>query len=219
MTGRKTITRRRVLTGVLSAVGAGALLCVGGGILATRAPATPWITTHCGDEDKMSDKILVTYASRAGSTAGVAEAIGRALCDMGLAADVLPAKGVRDLSAYRAVVVGSAIYVGRWLGDAAKLVEAQQAALRSKPVAYFSVCLTAKDDTEEARNTMATFTAPQRALVTPAAEAHFAGALDFSTQSFLNRMIVKAMKAPQGDFRDFEAIRAWAQGLPAALGL
>jgi menaquinone-dependent protoporphyrinogen oxidase len=57
----------------------------------------------------MNDKILVTYASRAGSTAGVAEAIGKTLVENGAQVDVLPMKNVKDLTPYRVVVAGSAI--------------------------------------------------------------------------------------------------------------
>ncbi len=55
----------------------------------------------------MSNKILVTYASRAGSTQGVAEAIGKSLADGGAAVDVRPMRDVQDLTPYRAVVAGS----------------------------------------------------------------------------------------------------------------
>ena len=66
----------------------------------------------------MSQKILVTYASRTGSTVGVAEAIGKTLIEGGAQVDVLPMKEVTDLSAYRAVVAGSAIQAGHWLPEA-----------------------------------------------------------------------------------------------------
>ena len=66
----------------------------------------------------MNDKILVTFASRAGSTAEVAKAIGKALSDSGAQVDVLAMRDVQDLAPYRAVVAGSAIRKKKWLPEA-----------------------------------------------------------------------------------------------------
>ena len=66
----------------------------------------------------MSNKILVTYASRAGSTAGVAEAIGKTLIEGGAQVDVLPIQEVKDLTPYQSVVAGSAIQNKQWLPEA-----------------------------------------------------------------------------------------------------
>jgi menaquinone-dependent protoporphyrinogen oxidase len=90
----------------------------------------------------MSNKILVTYASRFGSTTGVAEAIGKTLAEQGVRVEVLPMKEVIDLAAYQAVVAGSAINGGEWLPEALQFVQAHQAELRNKPFAAFLVCMT-----------------------------------------------------------------------------
>ncbi|OQY21531.1 MAG: hypothetical protein B6I35_08255 [Anaerolineaceae bacterium 4572_32.2] len=128
----------------------------------------------------MSDKILVTYASKCGSTSEVAEAIGKVLCDKGAAADVRPAKDVADASDYQAVVVGSAIRAGQLLPPATKFVETHQGALSRVPVAYFVVCLTMKDDTEENRRTVAAYLDPVREMVQPVEVGLFAGAMNYS---------------------------------------
>ncbi len=91
-------------------------------------------------------KILVAYASRYGSTAEVAQAIGAQLSQRGATVDVCSVADVRDLASYDAVVVGSAIRMGQWLGAATKFVEANQAALRQVPVAFFTLHILALGD-------------------------------------------------------------------------
>lgn len=211
------ITRRRFLKVAGGTVGAGALACVGLGILATRSPEVEFAESSCGEEN-MGDKILVAYASRAGSTGEVAEAIGEVLCDADAAVDVRLAKDVTDVSPYRAVVVGSAIYMGRWMSEAVKFVETHRDALSRVPVAYFTVCLTMKDDTEENRRTVAAYLDPVREVVQPVDVGLFAGRLDSSMLSFFYRLIIKMMKQPEGDYRNWEAIRAWAGELVPLLG-
>ena len=97
----------------------------------------------------MAKRLLVAYASASGFTAGVAEKIGQTMQDEGVVVDVKRAKQVKDLAQYDAVVVGSGIRAGRVLGEAVKFLERFQAPLADKAVAYFVVCLTMKDDTEE----------------------------------------------------------------------
>ena len=158
-------------------------------------------------------KVLVAYATKAGTTGEVAEAIGAELCNAGLAAEVLPAKEVQDLSPYDAVVIGSPIYVGKWLGDAAEFVARHQAALQQKPTAYFLACMTLHDDTAENRATVGAYLQPQRDLVTPLAEGQFVGTFVPQQHPLPFRLMMKLMKSPSGDLRDWEAIRAWAQEL------
>src|SRR5512139_1369779 len=90
----------------------------------------------------MSDKILVTYASRLGSTAGVAEAIGKTLMDNGAQVEVRRMEDVTDLTPYSGVVAGSAIRNKQWLPEAVQFVQTHQAALQQKPFAAFLVCMT-----------------------------------------------------------------------------
>ena len=90
----------------------------------------------------MSNKVLVTYASRTGTTAGVAEAIARILAEGGALVDVRPMTEVTDLTPYQAVVAGSAIQGKRWLPEAMQFMQTHQAALRRQPFAAFLVCMT-----------------------------------------------------------------------------
>ncbi|HUX75522.1 MAG TPA: flavodoxin domain-containing protein [Anaerolineae bacterium] len=221
MNKQPRINRRRFLKLAGGAVGAGALACGGLATLGLRQPAIEFAEPSCGEEENIGDRILVAYASRAGSTGEVAGAIGEVLCDGGATVDVRLAKGVTDVGPYRAVVVGSAIYMGGWMSEAAKFVETHRDALSRVPVAYFAVCLTMKDDTEENRRTVAAYLDPVREQVPqvqPADVGLFAGTLDYDKLPLLYRLIVKAMEQPEGDFRNWEAIRAWAGELVPHLG-
>jgi menaquinone-dependent protoporphyrinogen oxidase len=87
----------------------------------------------------MSQQILVTFASRAGSTAGVAEFVGETLAEKGYQVEVQPMRAVKDLAPYQAVVVGSAIQNRQWLPEAVDFVLTHRAALAQRLCAMFSV--------------------------------------------------------------------------------
>lgn len=161
----------------------------------------------------MGDRVLIAYASAAGSTAEVAEAIGQELRDLGADVEVRAAKELKDLSAYKAVIVGTGIRMGKLFSDATKFVEKNQNTLRQVPVALFVVCMTMKDDTEESRRTVTAYLDPLREMVEPVEVGLFAGALDYSRLRFPWSQLMKAAKneVPEGDFRDWAAIRAWAR--------
>jgi menaquinone-dependent protoporphyrinogen oxidase len=172
----------------------------------------------------MMNKILVTYASRAGSTAGVAEAIGKTLTENGAQVDVLPMKDVRDLNQYRAIVAGSAIRGAKWLPEAMQFMQAHQAALSRKPFAAFMVCITlAMPNGEKYRGGLTDWLKPVRELVRPISEGYFAGALGFAKlpitpNTLLMRVAVALGVFPLGDHRNWNAIRAWADDLAVKLG-
>jgi menaquinone-dependent protoporphyrinogen oxidase len=129
-------------------IAAAASALVSGGFHAPRLSASgAGIADTCDGNEAIPKKVLIAYASRAGSTAEVAEAIGQVLRGRGFPADVLPAGQVFGVSTYRAVIIGSAIRMGRWLPEAARLVERNQAALARIPAAFFSVCLTMQKKT------------------------------------------------------------------------
>lgn len=159
----------------------------------------------------MSDKILIAHATKAGSTGEVAEAIAEELRSGGAEVDVRPANDVKKVSAYTAVIVGSAIRMGKLLSDATKFVKKHEKTLNELPVAYFVVCMTMKDDTEENRRTVESYLDPMREVVEPVDMGLFAGAINYSKLSFPARTISKAMKVSEGDFRDWDAIRDWTR--------
>ena len=172
----------------------------------------------------MNDKILVTYASRTGSTAGVAEAIGKTLIDSGTQVDVIPMKDVKDLAPYRAVVAGSAIRKSKWLPEAMQFIQTHRAVLAQKPFAEFTVCITlAMSNSDQYRSVVAGWVEPVRARVKPLSEGLFAGLLDFSKLPLnLDTLLLRAAVAfgifPRGDHRDWNAIRAWSEELKPILG-
>jgi menaquinone-dependent protoporphyrinogen oxidase len=166
----------------------------------------------------MSDKILVTYASRTGSTAGVAEAIGKTLSESGAQVEVRPMEDVKDLAPYRAVVAGSAIQSAQWLPEAMQFMRTHRAALAQKPFAAFLVCMTLTISNGKYRAQVADWLQPVRELVKPVSEGLFAGALDISkVPSFSDRLKFRLSVAfgvwSEGDHRDWNAIRAWAESI------
>jgi menaquinone-dependent protoporphyrinogen oxidase len=168
----------------------------------------------------MNDKILVTYATAAGSTAEVAQAIGEAISGDDGAADVRKVKEVKDLSPYRAVIVGSGVRRGRVYRAALAFLKQHRVALSRMPVAYFIVCMSAKDDTEEGRAQVAFYVEQMRTKaprVQPVDVGLFAGKMDFKTLSMPSRLIIEALKGEEGDFRDWDAIRDWASSVAPAL--
>ncbi len=171
----------------------------------------------------MKNKILVTYASRAGSTAGVAEAIGKTLTEKGDRVDVLRMQDVNDLAPYTAVVAGSAIQNKQWLPEAMQFLKDHQADLAQKPCMVFLVCMTlAMRNGETYRPFVAEFLAPVRALVKPVSEGLFAGVLDISkvpssSDRLKFRLSVLFGVWKEGDHRDWNAIRSWAESLPQFL--
>lgn len=166
----------------------------------------------------MNGRILVTYASRSGATAGVAGAIGQRLAAAGAQVDVLPMGDVYDLAGYSAAVAGSSIQGGRWLPEALQFIQQHQAALARQPFAAFLVCMTLAMNNGDYRAQVAGWLAPVRALVRPVSEGLFAGALDIAkVPSFADRLKFRLSVAAgvwsEGDHRDWNAIHAWAEEL------
>jgi menaquinone-dependent protoporphyrinogen oxidase len=220
----KPISRRNFIK--ISGVILGGAALVGTGLIDLDTPQTAIdLPEYHFGENKMSNKILVTYASRHGSTVGVAEAIGKALAEGGAAVDVLPVQEVKDLESYGAVVAGSAIQGGEWLPEAMQFVQTHQAELSRKPFAAFLVCMTmTMKDAEKYRSGISGWLEPVRTLVKPASEGLFAGALDINKiPSFGDRLKFKLSVLfgvwTEGDHRDWKAIRQWAKSLqPLLLG-
>jgi menaquinone-dependent protoporphyrinogen oxidase len=167
----------------------------------------------------MNGRVLVAFASKYGATQEIATAIGEVLRNAGLKVEVLQADRVTDVSAYRAVVLGSAVYMGQWRKEAVALLEAHEKALSERPVWLFSSGPSGKGDPVEL---MSGWKFPEAQK--PIAErihardtALFHGSLDPEKLSLPEKLILKGIKSPLGDFRDWEAVRAWARAIALAL--
>jgi menaquinone-dependent protoporphyrinogen oxidase len=174
----------------------------------------------------MSNKILVAYATFTGSTAEIAEAIGKILAEGGASVDVRPMKEVTDLTPYRAVVLGSAIQKSQWLPEAMTFVQTYQKELAQKPTAIFLVCLTlamkSKVAREKSKTTVVEWLKPVRDLIHPVSEGYFAGILNISKIPYWGarlgfRISVWTGVWSEGDHRDWSAIHTWAREVATKL--
>lgn len=151
----------------------------------------------------------MVYATRAGSTEDIARFMGTVLRERGYAVDVLAVNYQPDPAPYDAVLLGSAIRAAQWLPEAIAYLMTYRETLLRKRLCYWTVCLTLEQDTPANRATVSEYLKPVRAILPAHAEGFFAGTMDYKKLSLPVRMLVKAMKAPQGDFRQWDRIRAW----------
>jgi menaquinone-dependent protoporphyrinogen oxidase len=171
-------------------------------------PEIQFPTTTFGERNKMNKRILVTYASQAGSTAEIAKAIGKKIADHGFLTDVKPMMDVSQISEYEAVVAGSAIHGGKWLPEGIKFIKSNRSALQKVPFAAFMVCITlGMKNAEQYQEGVRAWMEPVRAIVRPNREGYFAGSLDFkqmpfSVNALAMRAAVKMGALPKGDHGD-----------------
>ncbi len=151
--------------------------------------------------------VLVSAASKHGSTAEIATAVARVLQERGLAVDVRPVENVTLVDGYEAVVLGSAVYAGHWMESARRLAEVQAGALASRPVWLFSSGPVG-DPPKPEENPVDV----SALLEQTGARDHrvFAGKIDKHGLGLAEKAIVLALRAPAGDFRDWAAIEEWA---------
>jgi menaquinone-dependent protoporphyrinogen oxidase len=170
-------------------------------------------------EDDMENQILVAYATKYGATADIAEKIGQVLREAGLSVEVLPADRVGDITAYEAVVLGSAVYIGRWRKEAAKFLKTNVQVLAQKPVWLFSSGPTGEGNPVELTQGWQFPGALQELAdqVRPRDAALFHGSVDVEKMSFMEKWMIKNVKSPTGDFRDWDAISAWAAAIATDL--
>lgn len=164
----------------------------------------------------MTNRILVTYATRAGATREVAEFIAQVLRVAGAEVDVRLARQVFDLSVYDSVVLGTAIRRGHPLPEAIGFAQRHQVELRGMPVAYFTLGVTMIEDTPQNRQAATEFVQPLLHIKQPVSLGLFAGKVDHTRLSQPIRFFLSFVKAgpmSDGDHRDWTLIRRWADEL------
>jgi len=171
------------------------------------------------DKARIDKQVLVTYASKHGATAEIAEKIGQVFCQAGLRTDVLPVGYVKDLTPYQAVVLGSAVYIGQWRKDAAKFLQIHEILLAQRQVWLFSSGPTGKRDPKKIQKDqrLPESLQPVADRIQPHDIAVFHGNLDMKKLNFIEKTMIKKVNAPPGDFRDWETITTWATGIVEVL--
>ena len=167
----------------------------------------------------MNTQVLVIYATKYGATAEIAEKIGQVLSQAGLHTDVLPADRVSNLSSYKAVILGSAVYMGGWRKEAAKFLKVNEKVLAGQLVWLFSSGPTGVGDPVELTKGWHFPKAlqPIADRIQPRDIAVFHGALNMKKLNFIEKWMINNVKAPIGDFRDWKAITSWAANIADVL--
>ena len=173
-------------------------------------------------------KVLVAYATRHGSTTGIAERVAAGLRAAGVDAEARPVGQVRSLDGYEGVVVGGAAYMFHWLKDATAFVHKNREALSERPVWLFSSGPLGTDALDEQGRSVFEALRPQEwaalpGLIGSRGERVFRGAWDAEAPPIglgerMLRFMPKARAAmPVGDFREWPEIDAWAAEIAASL--
>ena len=160
----------------------------------------------------MSNRILVTFAGRIGSTAEVAKTINEVLTTRGYSVDLKSVKEKPYMEGYRAVIMGSAIRMGRWLPEMLEFIKTNQKTLNQIPTAIFTVHMFNRGTDDVSLNARKAYTVPVWEMLTPVHEAFFAGKMDPEKLSLgdrvLSRMVAGDEGQKVGDFRDWNQVRS-----------
>lgn len=159
-------------------------------------------------------EVLVSAATKHGATGEIADAVAGRLADRGLEVTVEAPENVSGIDHYDAFVVGSAIYAGHWLKPAVDLATRVATETRGRPTWLFSSGPLGDPPKPEGDPAQATELV---AAVRPRDHRVFPGRLDRSRLSRMERAVVKMVRAPEGDDRDFDEIRRWADRIADAL--
>lgn len=165
-----------------------------------------------------STRVLVCYATGTGCTRGVAERIGETLAHDGARVDVMPFSSAPDPASYDAIVAGSGTRAGNWHPVAKKWLTRNAAALGSRPLALFTVGIAMAHGADKTSETLGvTDRLLEKTGLEPLGIGAFAGWYDPTKFSAIERQIMRIAKSPEGDFRDWPAIEAWAARIASAI--
>ncbi len=164
----------------------------------------------------MSASVLVAYATRYGSTQGVAEAVAATLRDQGFTVDLKPARDVRTLEPYRAIVLGAPIYMFHWHKDALHFLAHYREALTTRPLAIFALG-PLHDEEKEFKDSRAQLDKELARFpwLAPQTIEIIGGKFDPEKLTFPYNMLPALKNLPAGDVRDWTKIKAWASTLAA----
>ena len=163
--------------------------------------------------------VLVTAASKHGATRELAETIARVLEEHGLSAELVDMDEVDDLSGYDAYVVGSGIYLGNWLKEARRFIDAHAPELARRPTWLFaSGSIVGEPPVADDPNALRAGLV-ERLVETTNAREHklFAGKLEMSKLGLLEKAAVRGAHASEGDYRDWDDAKRWATEIAAEL--
>ncbi len=211
--------RRLLLDGAAVAVGG----FVGGAaarplLFAAADPAEPTPVIRADHGPTGGRRVLVAYEGQYGSTAEIADRVGRTLAEADASVEVRHVDEVADIDGYDLVVVGGAIQYDRWMPGAVDFVRRHREALRATSVAFFFTCLALSQSGERGRVAAAGYERKIRDLapeIEPVALQGFAGVLDYSRMTpvarIFGRILLTLRGAEAGDHRDWLAITSWAR--------
>lgn len=160
--------------------------------------------------------VLVAYATHSGATRTLAETIAETLVGEGVAADVVDIEDAPDPSAYDAVVVGSAVRIESVEKSLERWSAAHADALASRPVAFFS-CSGSAADPAKREHQKATDGYLAHAPFEAVAAANFPGWVLMDRIPMHERVMLKSMRTPTGDFRDLDLVASWAREIRPSL--
>ena len=161
--------------------------------------------------------VLVAFASKHGATEEIAERVAEELRRCGIDVDLRPADAVREVEGYEAIVLGSAVYMGRWRPEARELLRRAARTLAERDLWLFSSGPVGKAAADPAK---ATPPGVAKVVARLRARDHmvFGGRVPDEPQGPVARAVVRKFPADQSrDSRDWEVIGRWARGIAAAV--